>query len=68
MRIDSYSIDLFLAQYCWDLEGLAEDAGIPLPELEAAMAGQDVPPRTVGLIARALDCSPREIAAVEVRK
>lgn len=59
MKIDNQKLELYLARQCKSLSDL-RDGSAP-QTLRRIRQGEDVTPKTVGRIAKALGCDPADI-------
>lgn len=61
MKVNREKLQLAMARSCLDTKGLTEAAQLPRPTVNNVICGKGVGPKTLGRIARALDCDPAEI-------
>lgn len=59
MKIDNQKLDLMLARRCMSLRDLQN--GTSPQTLTRIRRGESIKPKTVGRIAKALDCDPTDI-------
>lgn len=56
MRADKEKLKIAVARACMSIGGLAAAAGLPYPSTKNVLYGRSVKPRTLGKVARALNC------------
>ena len=61
MRVDRKKLELAMARACMNSADLPEAAQLPRPTVNNVIVGKSVRPKTVGRIARALNCDPATI-------
>lgn len=61
MKVNRKKLELAMARACMDSKDLPEAAQIPRPTVNNAIVGKSVRPKTVGCIAKALNCDPADI-------
>ena len=61
MIIDKNKVKLVMARACMNTKDLQKKVDIPRPTINGALSGRSVTPRTIGLIAKALNVDVTEI-------
>ena len=61
MKADKWKLEIALARTCMTPNELAKKAGIPRSTLNNAITGRGLRPKTLGIIARALEADVTDI-------
>lgn len=61
MKVNRKKLELAMARACMNSKDLPEATQLPRPTINNAIVGKCVRPKTVGCIARALNCDPLDI-------
>ena len=61
MKVNRKKLELAMARACMDSRDLPTASQLPRPTINNAIVGKSVRPKTVGCIAKALNCDPADI-------
>lgn len=65
MIADKKKVQLFMARACMNANDISKVAQMPAGSVKAVLAGRNVLPRTLGRVARALNCDVAQIIVEE---
>lgn len=65
MRVDSKKLKLAMARSCMNTSDLVSASQISRPTIDNVIGEKGISPRTLGCVARALNCDPTEILMEE---
>ena len=61
LKVNRKKLEMAMARACMNSADLPEAAQLPRPTINNAISGKSVRPKTVGCIAKALNCDPADI-------
>lgn len=61
MKVNRKKLELAMARACMNSADLPNAAQLPRPTVNNAIVGKSVRPKTIGCIAKALNCDPVDI-------
>lgn len=61
LRANPELVAIAMARACMDISSIAEKAKMPIPTVKNVTRGLNVMPKSLGKVAKALECDPTEI-------